>query len=233
MSDKRTARKSRWIWLSHILTCDTPAYANGRSFEIVSEKEISAGDSCNTLRFTMSNHLGSHVDAPLHFILGGLSVECFSPEEWMFHNPLLVDIAVDSDLLVTNHLLDQCLASGSLTNDLLLLRTGFERFRQQERFWKAGPGLAQELGPYLQEKFPNLRAIGVDCISIASLQHREAGRNAHRTLLGSGLRLFEDLALALIPANELEQVIALPLRFSAADGAPCTIIAELKATASG
>lgn len=229
MRDDPTVVSPRWLWLSHVLSSDTPAYGNGQSLRISHEKSLCAGDSCNAVRLDLHNHLGSHVDAPLHFIAEGRSVASYRPDDWIFFRPLLIDLPLNDSILITPGMIEPLLPLGELLHDLLLIRTGFEQFRGETRFWQNGPGLSETLAPYLRQKFPQLSAIGVDCISISSLQHREVGRQAHRLLLGNGLRIFEDLALGEIPAKSLQQVIALPLRFINADGAPCSIIARLAA----
>lgn len=227
MSGQRISSPPEWLWLSHVLTVDTPAYGGGDGLGIKHEKSLCAGDSCNAVRLDLHNHLGSHVDAPLHFISGGRSVESYAPEEWMFTSPLLVELPLDGAVLITPEMLESVLSDAASSPDLLLIRTGFEQYRKEERFWKNGPGLAATLAPWLKEKFPSLMAVGVDFISISSMQHREEGRAAHRALLGAGIRLFEDLALSGVLTWRLHQVIALPLRFSNADGAPCSIVAEV------
>lgn len=228
MSVSASGSPSHWIWLSHVLAPDTPAYGGGKSFGVVHEKSLCAGDSCNAVRLDLHNHLGSHVDAPLHFIPDGRAVESFLPEDWMFSRPLLVDLPLEETVLITPEMLaPQLPAAGWFSHDLLLIRTGFEKYRSEERFWKSGPGLSEKLAPWLRDNFPHLAAVGVDCISISSMQHREEGRTAHRALLGLGLRLFEDLKLSAVQQNCLKKVIALPLRFQNADGAPCSIVAEV------
>ena len=57
---------------------------------------------------------------------------------------------------------------------------------------------------------------------------RELGRKAHRAFLSQDIRIFEDLhLLQLTSAMKINQVIAMPLRFENADGAPCTMIANI------
>ena len=228
MSESASGSQPRWLWLSHVLTSDTPAYGGGKGLGVAHEKSLCAGDSCNAVRLDLHNHLGSHVDAPLHFIPDGTSVDSFLPEDWMFVQPLLVDLPLEEAVLITPEMIAPLLpATGGLRHDLLLIRTGFEKYRGEERFWKNGPGLSATLAPWIRANFKNLAAIGVDCISISSMQHREEGRSAHRALLGMGMRLFEDLQLSTVQKKLLKKVIALPLRFSNADGAPCSIVAEV------
>lgn len=227
MPEQQISLPAEWLWLSHILATDTPAYGGGDGLHVTHEKALCAGDSCNAVRLDLHNHLGSHVDAPLHFIADGRSVEEYAPEEWMFVRPLLVDLPLDRAELITPEMLEPVMPAVAFVPDLLLIRTGFEHCRKEERFWKNGPGLAASLAPWLRVKFPPLMAVGVDFISVSSMQYREEGRAAHRALLGADIRLFEDLALSAILTRQLKRVIALPLRFRNADGAPCSIIGEV------
>jgi kynurenine formamidase len=216
-----------WIWLSHSLSKSTPAYAGGDGFQIFAEKCISSGDSCNVSKLIFSNHLGSHVDAPRHFLTKGVTVDSYSPKDWIFLSPFLIDISLkEAELISVNHLAP-LLFKNTYDYDLLLIRSGFELLRGERRYWESGPGLHPNLAIWLKSKFPSLRAIGIDWISVSSFQHREEGRAAHRELLGAGWRLFEDLSLAMVPGGPINIVLALPLRIEDGDGAPCTIIANV------
>lgn len=223
----RVASQPEWIWLSHPLAPDTPSYGGGVGLELRSSKSINCGDSCNTSHLVLSNHLGSHVDAPRHFYSDGLTVDIYAPDQWIFSSPCLIDVPLNGPELITPAHFPSGVDQASDDVDLLLIRTGIEAWRGEKRFWEAGPGLHPDLAKWVGINFPRLRAIGVDCISVSSFKHREAGRASHRALLGAGWRLFEDLALAKIPPGRLCSVIALPLRISNGDGAPCTIIAEV------
>ena len=216
-----------WIWLSYTLSKNTPAYAGGDGFQIFPEKCISSGDSCNVSKLIFSNHLGSHVDAPRHFLTQGMSVDAYQPKDWFFSSPLLIDLPLRGAELISVDHLSPLLLESTYDCDLLLIRTGFESLRSERRYWESGPGLHPDLANWLKSKFPSLRAIGMDWISVSSFQHREEGRVAHRELLGAGWRLFEDLSLAMVPRGLIHTVLALPLRIEGGDGAPCTIIANI------
>lgn len=222
-----TAAGGSWIWLSRVLDGRTPAYGGGPGLEVMVEKSIERGDSSNAVRLAFSNHLGSHVDAPLHFDPKGRSVEEFAPEDWLFPRSLLIDVPFDGAELITPlHLEKACVSTAD--TDLLLVRTGFGRRRSEERFWREGPGFAADTAAWLSQRFPGLSAIGMDSISLTSFQHREEGRRAHAAFLSRGLRIFEDLALENVPSgHSLAGVIALPLRFARGDGAPCCVIGQL------
>jgi kynurenine formamidase len=112
--------------------------------------------------------------------------------------------------------------------DLLLLRTGYERYRREERYWQRNPGLSPELGHWLRENHLSVRVVGIDCISITSRMHRKTGRAAHRAFLdpeaqGNPIPLIEDMALKEVSGN-LQQIVIAPFPVAGADGGPCTIM---------
>lgn len=226
MPSSNNLTSGHWIRLSHVLSSKTPAYGGGASLGLGLVRFMSRGDSCNTVTLSFSNHLGSHVDAPLHFIADGKSVDSYAIGDWIFNKPCVIDIQAEKgevlDIPRFETALNKC---GDA--DILLVRTGFEKVREQKEYWSSSPAFAPELAAYLTTRLPSLVALGMDCISISSYQHRELGKKAHQSFLGAGLRIFEDLALASIQAEDkLQMVIALPLLFENADGSPCTVIAS-------
>jgi len=186
---------------------------------------IAAGDTANTSRYVLPNHLGTHVDAPRHFFDSGPSLTDYPPEFWVFENPLLVDVPGDDCYLIGPKDVEDAI---TLNTDLLLLRNGYEKFRGESRYWEHNPGLNPELGTWLRQRFPKVRVIGMDVISVTSRHHRDEGRITHRVLLdpngpGRPVLPVEDMALAHVNGR-LERVIAAPLRVWEADGCPCIVI---------
>lgn len=216
-----------YIFLSHILNEGTPLYGGGRGVAAKQEKAIGIGDSCNTSVLTMPSHAGTHVDSPYHFLATGKSVDQYAPEAWFFHSPHVIFFSAQPGQLITPE--DLNLAVGlDKDTDLILLCSGFELHRNTDIYWKEGPGLAPKLAEYFINHCPNLRAVGMDFLSISSLKHREEGRAAHRAFLERGILLFEDMSLKVIGSdNRLEKVSVFPLRFAKADGAPVTVVGEV------
>lgn len=214
----------RWIFLSHVLTSQTPVYGGGQGLTIETARSIASGDSSNSVTLSLSNHLGTHVDAPRHFVADGKSVDAYGASDWIFTKVFVADIPVNEGAVVDIPQVEAALATCE-DSDLLLLRTGFESRRGSDSYWAASPGFDPGLSAYLRGRLPSLSAIGMDTISISSMKHREMGRAVHREFLGAGVRIFEDMALANAPsADNFEWVIAMPLRFDNADGGPCTVI---------
>jgi kynurenine formamidase len=82
-----TQNLNKWVYLSYPLNCETPAYGGGDSLKIQHEKSIEKGDSCNTQHWSLSNHMGTHIDFPRHFVQAGKTSEDYGPEFWIFHSP--------------------------------------------------------------------------------------------------------------------------------------------------
>jgi len=213
------------VWLSHIIAENTPLYGGVRDIiRIDRDLSLDSGDSCNTSILNLHSHAGTHVDAPYHFISNGKTLHEFSPEVWVFNSPVILDVPVTPSGLLTTDALPFP-QSQQRNVDLVLIRTGFERHRSEDSYWRDGPGLSPKLAEHLRQVYPDIRAIGVDFISISSFRYRDIGREAHRAFLGRGLLILEDMALSQIgDCNRLKKVIALPLRFASGDGAPCTVI---------
>jgi arylformamidase len=219
--------KTDWIWLSHVTSTETPAYGGGSAFEVTPDKRMCRGDSCNTVKINMSNHIGSHVDAPRHFIANAKTVSEYFASDWIFEKPLIIDIPVEGAQILQPDQVDARIEGKTEDADLVLLRTCADRDRLSAEYYKTQPGFSPDLCQYFTERFASFSAIGLDAISISSFMHRDIGRLAHKEFLGRGIRIFEDLALSnLPPTANLSKVIALPFRFQDADGSPVTMMAN-------
>lgn len=201
---------------------------------------IAAGDVANQSIITMHNHFGSHMDGPKHFNDRGPRLSELPLETFIYDRPLLLDIpktfAEQVGAAELRPYEQQIKAA-----DLLLLRSGFSGVRQSDplRYASEGPAVSPEACRYLMDHCPNLKAIALDWISLASYRHGADGVLAHRYLLGSFhahyICIIEDLSFAELDAAGLKRVFALPLFIAQADSAPVTVIAEMAdlAPASG
>jgi len=211
------------LWLSHPIGETTPLYGGATNIELKNIRSIDRGDTSNNTHLDFPNHSGSHVDAPYHFLADGKTITDYSPNEWIYKKPCCIDYEANEGELIEAEKLYDALAEAPKSLDLILIRTGFEKKRHQDIYWQANPGMHPESAEQLKERFPHLRAIGFDFISLSSYQHREIGRQAHKEYLGRDILIYEDLSLANLH-SPLAKVIALPLRIHKGDGAPCTMI---------
>jgi len=216
-----------YLELSHRLSVDAPLPPGVPRMQVLHHYSIERGDVSNLFVLQLSNHSGTHIDAPWHFVASGLRICDFRLDEFVFDRPVCIDVTIgDGQLLEPAHLqphaerLDQA--------DLLLIRTGYTHVRREssERYTHQCPGMSVHGASYVTSHFPQLRAIGLDIISLASMQHLEEGLEAHRILLrGDGRRflIIEDMNLDF-DLSQLRRVIALPLFIEGVDSSFCTVM---------
>lgn len=220
---------TEWVFLSHFMDRDIPVYGDTAARPTITPvKSIRQGDSANVFRFTLENHWGTHVDTPAHFFDQGPNLVAFEAADWVFDHPCCLGLSVEADDMIQVDLFEAVPESC----DLLLLKTGFQRYRGQELYSHHNPGIHAEAGVWLRQNRPNLRALGMDFVSLSPRSDRQAGRQSHRTFLdpdaaGRPLRLIEDMDLDH-DLSRLVQVIVSPLFFSTMDSAPCTVFGALK-----
>jgi kynurenine formamidase len=195
-----------------------------------------AGDVATVEVVQSYTHVGTHVDAPFHFIPDGQSVDALHPLA-LSGSAVVVDLtrlrgwtAIESaDLQAWEH------GSGERigADDIVLLRTG------HGKLWRDGPdgsAYMTEGWPYLGASAIDLllerriKALGVECPDPDKVdQHdlRSSRFDAHRRLLGAGILIVENLArLAQIPVPRVDFLaLAIPLR--GASGSPIRAIALL------
>ena len=215
----------KYRFLSHILASPLPVYGGQGSVMIEPVKSLQSGDSANVFRMTMENHWGTHVDAPYHFFDDGRKIIDYPPEFWVFKSPQAIHVDLKpSEVLECGDWLNTI----TPRTDFLLFQSGWGNRRGEKIYSVENPGIHPEVGLYLRENLPSLRAIGIDWISISPYQNRELGREAHRAFLdqegkNKPVLLIEDMDLSG-DLKGLTEVWVSPLRVERVDSAPCTVI---------
>ncbi len=209
--------------LSHVTKAGDPVYPGNEGPRLEQLRSIARGDSSNMWRLTFTNHIGTHVDAPNHFDESGPAISEFGPEELVFREVRLVDVPKSPGEIVTAEDLERH-ERVLRSSEALLIRTGIQRFRAQSPEIYSGVGISLSVeAAELIASYPNLRAIGIDAISISSPQRREIGREAHRVLLrGRRFLIVEDMDLQGKP-ERYDLLLIAPLMIEQIDSAPCTV----------
>lgn len=205
-------------FLSHPLSAKTPLYAGSGAVVFKQLKSLEQGDSCNKMRCAFPSHAATHVDVPLHCLKKGRSVTGFAAQSWVFDKVILLKLPK----VASGRIIEPADISMLKDCQLLLLKTGFEKYRSRDIYWRNSPGIHPELAGFLKKKAPSLRAVGIDFISVSSLSNRQLGRQAHHCFLGRNILLIEDMKLSGI-SNSPKAVIVSPLLLEGGDGAPCTV----------
>ena len=223
-----------FVLLSFTLSASTPTPGGRTAISIQVDESLERGNLGNTFYYTAWNHAGTHVDAPGHMLPGEKVIADLSISHLIFEHPHLVPVPTQDDQLITFDDLQPHTDAIALS-DLLLLRTGFTKYRAADpmRYRDHNPGLSVEIARYLSShRFPRLRAIGIDTISMAAAAHALAGLEAHKILFAKNgqypVVLIEDMDLRS-DLTHLKRVIVAPLFIEGLDSSPCTVIAEVEA----
>ena len=133
--------QSGLIDLTHAFGADSIVWPTEQSFQLIAQKagEMPAGCYYASNRLEMAEHGGTHIDAPIHFAKGGLTLDQV-PIERLAGAGVRVDVtaqcARDRDYLVTIQDFEQWETVHGRIPDrtIVLLDTGFARYwplRQQ------------------------------------------------------------------------------------------------------
>lgn len=203
------------IDISVPLSSNMPIWPDSPGICLHWHKRLDAGDECNNTRLDCDTHVGTHVDAPSHFLVNGATVEQLSLE-------VLIGTAIVSYLpkvsaIAASDLEDLTLPSGI---ERLLLRT------RNSELWEAGVAefrkdyvaLTADAAQWVVDH--NISLIGVDYLSV---QRYGDSALTHQVLLESGVVILEGLNLADIKPGGYE-LICLPIRLVGAEGAPARAV---------
>lgn len=218
--------------------------AEGFALHKVADGETPAGYYYAANTFSGAEHGGTHIDAPVHFAKGHMTVDRI-PLESLIAPAVVIDVtqasAQNADYQVTVADLTGFEQQHGRIPDgsIVLLRTGFaSRWPDAQAYLGTAergdaaaaklhfPGLHPDAAAWIASN-RSVKAVGIDTASIDFGQSTLF--ETHRTLYARDIPAFENLAsLARLPATGA-LVIALPMKIGGGSGAPLRAIAVLPA----
>ena len=194
------------LCLSKTLSNETLCYNKEKNICIETYKN-------NELKISMPLHSATHIDFPLH-VNNIKSLNNYTISDFIFTKPYVREINLKDDYFELN-----ALENIPKEIDLLIIKTN-------NHFG----GINEKCAKYIKENFLNIKAIGVDCISLNAYLNKEEGKKAHRELLSTEkeILIIEDMDLNMVNEGFLNKVIVAPLMVQNADGTPVTVIAEVE-----
>jgi arylformamidase len=180
--------------------------------DVIVEQSMSMdrGDVCNYTRLNAGVHIGTHMDAPRHFIRDGVGIHTMPLDATI--GPAKVIAIEDPVAIRSEELKRHAIEPG----DRLLFKTANSALRwNDDEFHKDFVYIANEAAQYLVDR--QVRTVGVDYLSIGGFFHDTIP--THETLLGAGVWVIEGLNLTAAEPGMYE-LICLPLKILGADGAP-------------
>lgn len=222
-----------YVFLSHVVDPADRGYPGEPTLEIEPTVRIARGDVYNASIMHLFNHFGSHMDAPKHFNDNGPGIADIPMDRLIYEKVCVLDIPKGQAGQIVRSDLEPH-AAALAASDCALIRTGVEALRRTdpEAYAARGASVGVNGAEYLIASFPNLKAIGLDVISLASPSHADEAARAHQTMLGkfsdNYICIIEDLALSVLGDRTPRRVFSLPLRVKGLDGAPVTVVAEVE-----
>jgi kynurenine formamidase len=164
--------------LSQPLNQDVSAWPYYPPFEVKYIKRKSE-HGVNAQYIQTSNHMGTHLDAPRHFVTDGMTIDEI-PMTWLYGPGVIVDVSDEMDNLAvyTPEMIEKRVEVRN--GDLLVLHTGWHRFAQfgdtpdEERYIHMHPGAHPDMVAWLLEK--EIHIWGVDAISTDHPMNLPIGR---------------------------------------------------------
>lgn len=161
-------------------------------------------------------HTGTHLDAPLHFIPDGSTISDMAVDATI--GPCRVIEIKDTESIKKAELEKNNIKKG----DRILCKTvNSPKTYESPKFVEEYVYLDINAADYLVEK--GVLMFGLDAITIGYWKNEESVVKTHQKLLGAGIYILENCALANVPAGEYE-LLCLPLLMFNGDAGPSRAI---------
>jgi arylformamidase len=195
------------------LSAEVPIYPGDPPFEIQSLHRIADGAAYNATRFSMGTHVGTHVDAPSHFLAGGATVDQLPLE-------ILIGKARVAEVLSRERIDRTDLETLDLRADLrVLLKTRMTGLMHRPQVQEDAVYLTVDAADYLAQA--GIKLVGIDYLSID--RFGTVDYPSHHALLEAGVVVIEGLDLSEVEPGEYDMT-CLPLRIVGAEGSPARVI---------
>jgi arylformamidase len=201
--------------VSVAISAHMPVWPGDPSVELERVSQISQGANANVSRLACSVHIGTHVDAPGHFLDGRAGVDHLSLD-------LLLGEALVIELMDVDHIDAGVLKEAGIPfgERRLLFKTRNSEYWDDpdHEFREDFVAVEADGARWLVDH--GVRLLGVDYLSVAPFGR---SRPTHEILLGAEVILVEGLDLRAVSGGRFE-LACLPLKLRDCDGAPARVI---------
>lgn len=203
-----------WIDVTVGLSPDLVTWPGDPAVRIERALDMADGHECNITNLQLGAHTGTHMDAPLHFIADGASIETMPLDATV--GPARVIEIEDPRSVGAEELRQHDLQRG----ERVIFKTA-----SSTRDWARAPfdedfvHIAADGAQALVDA--GVRTVGIDYLSVGA--YEGDGVQTHRILLGAGVWVIEGLDLSKVEPGHYE-LVCLPLKVLGAEGAPARAI---------
>lgn len=198
--------------ISLSLSPQTVHWVTGTPLQLIERKRMSRGDTNNSSSIHTSVHAGTHVDAPFHFVPGGITIEALPLD--LFIGPARV-CELEPGSHITAEDLNKLAICGE---ERVLFKTRNSQLLHKGVYDPSFAAFSVDGAKALVDA--GVRLVGLDYLSAARADEQVP---VHRAFLDYGVVLLEGVDLSQVPPGRYE-LICPPVKLAGSDGAPCRAI---------
>jgi arylformamidase len=202
--------------ISLTVTPSLPVWPGDPAIVLERVTKMEEGEHNNVSRMASGVHIGTHVDAPYHFIADGKTIEQLSLDA-LIGPAQVVELPEDVRLIGAGDLERAGIETG-MRRVLLKTRNSLYWSKPGLPFQKDFTAIAPGGAAYLVER--GVRLIGIDYFSAAPFGDSVP---THRALLSAEMVILEGIDLSKVSAGRY-QLYCLPIKLGGSDGAPARAI---------
>jgi len=206
-------------WLDATVTLDpatTPVYEGDAPMRFEFLKQMRNGDVLTLSAYSLGAHSGTHVDAPMHFVANGASIDQV-PLDRLIGPARVIDIPDDVQRIDATELGRHDWRGAQRI--LFRTRSSIHHWMTSAAFHRDFAYIAPDAAQLLADA--NVQLVGIDYLSAE--QFGAAAPRAHQILLGKGIPIVEGLSLVDITAGDYD-LIVLPMKVGGHEGAPARAV---------
>jgi len=206
-------------WLDATVTLDpatTPVYEGDAPMRFEFLKDMRKGDAFTLSVYSLGAHSGTHIDAPMHFVANGASIEQI-PLDRLIGPARVIEIpdnvqAIDAAELGRHDW-------RGAPRILFRTRSSIHGWMTAPAFHRDFAYIAPDAAQLLADA--NVQLVGIDYLSAE--QFGAPAPRAHQILLGKGIPIVEGLSLVAITPGDYD-LIVLPMKVGGHEGAPARAV---------
>jgi len=202
--------------ISLTISPNLPIWPGDPALELELIESMDKGAHANVTRLSAAVHLGTHVDAPHHFLNDGRTVENLPLE--VLTGPCYVTQLPDGIEAITAEVLDRTEISSEMKRVLFGTRNSHLWAKSESTFQTDFVAITEDGAEWLVEH--GVQLVGVDYLSVAPYGDSVP---THTVLLKAGVVVVEGLNLSKI-VRGFYDLYCLPLKIAGSDGAPARAI---------
>ena len=206
-------------WIDATATLDpatTPIYAGDAPMKFDFLHDMRKGDAFTLSMYSLGAHSGTHIDAPMHFVRDGGSIEQI-PLSALIGPARVIDIPDEVQAIDAAELNKHDWRG--VPRVLFRTRSALHGWMSNSTFHRDFAYIAPDAAQLLADA--GVQLVGIDYISAE--QFGAAAPLTHRTLLGRNIPIVEGLALDHVGAGDYD-LIVLPIKIGGHEGAPARAV---------